>query len=107
MLGAAHPKDEHCLPGRHQGSSQPTPAPAALAPALGTEKAQEAQRFWERGVALSILLADVVLEVSTPNSPPRSSMRFCTRSLSQKQNYRVCWENPPKRLPALVSRGRL
>lgn len=39
------------------------------------------------GVALSILLADLAPEVSTPNSPPRSSTRFCTCSLSWKPNY--------------------
>lgn len=53
--------------GRYQGSFWPFQPLWPLH--LGTEEAQTAWGFGERGIALSILLADLVLTVITLNLP--------------------------------------
>lgn len=60
--------------------------PAPVTPALGTEKAQAAWGFGERDAVLSILLSDLVREVTTLTSPPPSSTGFCTHSPWQNPN---------------------
>lgn len=56
-------------PGEVPGQLLAMPTCAAQALRLGTKEAQAAQGFGERGIALSILLADLVLAVSTLTSP--------------------------------------